>query len=261
MTLIHPTAIIDKSAEIDPTVEIGPNVIIEGPVRIGRGTKIMANAFISGNTEIGQDNVIHIGAIIGHTPQHLQYKGGNSGVKVGDRNTFREYATVHRAYLPGQFTAIGNDNFFMVNSHVGHDSYVGNGVILANCGLLAGHAWVEDNANISGNTAIHQYTRIGTLSMIGGLSRVSKDVPPYMVFVGEGVCGINTVGLRRAGFDPATRENVKKAYKVLYRSGLNVPNAVKQLEEQFAEVPRVMQLVDFIRKSARGISKHSPTEE
>jgi UDP-N-acetylglucosamine acyltransferase len=261
LTLIHPTAIVDKAAEIDPTVEIGPNVIIEGPVRIGPRTKIMANAYLSGHTEIGADNIIHIGAVVGHTPQHLQYKGGDSGVKIGDRNTIREYVTIHRAYLPGQYTTLGNDNFLMATSHVGHDTRVGNRLILANCSLLAGHTWVEDNANISGNVAIHQYVRIGKLAMIGGLSRVSKDVPPFMVFVGDAVCGINTVGLRRAGFDPPTRDKVKQAYKILYRSGLNVPNAVKELEESFPDVAPVKQLIEFIRNSARGISKHASTEE
>ena len=260
--MIHPTAIIDAAAQLDSTVEIGPHVIIEGPVQIGARTRVMANAHLSGRTVIGEDNEIHIGAVIGHTPQHLAYKGGDSGVRIGNRNIFREYVTIHRAYHPGQETVLGDGNFLMAMSHVAHDSFVGNNVILANGCLLAGHTHVEDNANLSGNVAVHQYVRIGRMAMIGGVSKVIKDVPPFMMVDGISlVHGLNTVGLRRAGYDLPTRKQIKEAYRILYRSGLNVPQAVERLEAEFAGVAPVEEIVAFIRKSVRGISRHAPTRE
>ncbi|MGI8905141.1 MAG: acyl-ACP--UDP-N-acetylglucosamine O-acyltransferase [Candidatus Sumerlaeaceae bacterium] len=262
MPQIHPTAIIDRSAEIDSSAEIGPHVIIDGPVRIGARTRILANAHLSGRTIIGEDNEIHMGAIIGHAPQHLAYKGGDSGVRIGNHNVIREYVTIHRAYHPGQETVLGDNNFLMALSHVAHDATVQNNVIMANGSLLAGHTHVEDSANISGNVAVHQYVRIGRLAMIGGLSKVIKDVPPFMMVDGISLIhGLNTVGLRRAGYDLLTRKQIKEAYRILYRSGLNVPQAVERLETEYPGVAPVQELVDFIRKSVRGISRHAPIHE
>jgi UDP-N-acetylglucosamine acyltransferase len=219
----------------------------------------MANSHLSGRTTIGQNNQLHIGVVIGHTPQHLAYKGGDSGVRIGNGNIFREYVTIHRGYHPGQDTVIGDNNFLMAMSHVAHDAVVGNNVILANGALLAGHTHVEDNANLSGNVAVHQFVRIGRLAMIGGLSKVIKDVPPFMMVDGVSlVHGLNTVGLRRAGYDITTRKQIKEAYRILYRSGLNVPQAVERLEAEFGDVAPVQELVTFIRKSVRGISRHAP---
>jgi UDP-N-acetylglucosamine acyltransferase len=222
----------------------------------------MANSHISGRTSIGENNQIHIGVVIGHTPQHLAYKGGDSGVRIGSGNIFREYVTIHRGYHPGQETVIGDNNFLMAMSHVAHDSVVGNHVIMANGSLLAGHTHVDDNANISGNVAVHQFVRIGRLAMIGGLSKVIKDVPPFMMVDGVSlVHGLNTVGLRRAGYDVATRKQIKEAYRVLYRSGLNVPQAVERLEAEFGDVAPVQELLGFIRKSVRGICRHAPVRD
>ncbi len=258
--LIHPTAIIDPQAELDPTVEVGPHVIIEGPVCIGPRTRIMANAYISGNTRIGSDNIIHIGCVIGHTPQHLGYKGAPTGVRIGDGNEFREYVTVHRAAEEGHDTTIGNRCYFMGLSHVAHDVTVGNEVIVANGALLAGHVRVEDKVFISGNVGVHQFCAIGELAMIGGLSKIVKDVPPYMLVDGQSqVCGINVVGLRRAGFDPQTREKIRQAFKILYRSGLNVSDAVSRLESEFPDCEPVQKIVAFIRSSKRGIASHTPS--
>jgi UDP-N-acetylglucosamine acyltransferase len=259
---IHPTAIIDSAADLDPTVEVGPFVIIEGPVRVGARTRIMASAHLSGRSIIGEDNEIHMGAVIGHAPQHLAYKGAPSGVRIGNGNIFREYVTVHRGYHEGQDTVIGDKCFFMAMSHVGHDSTVGSNVIMANGALLAGHTQVDDFANISGNVGVHQYVRIGRLTMIGGLSRVVKDVPPFMIVAANSlVHGLNTVGLRRAGYDLQTRKQIKDAYRILYRSGLNVPQAVERLESEYAGVEPVQLLVNFIRNSVRGISRHAPVHE
>lgn len=261
MTLIHPTAIISPEAQIDPTVQVGPYTIIEGPVVIGANTRIMNNVHISGKTVLGPDNEIHMGCVLGHLPQHKSYKNEDSGLVIGRGNVIREYVSIHRAYHPGESTVIGDENFFMGFSHVAHDCKVGNNTVLANGALLAGHSSVEDGANISGNVAVHQFVRIGTLAMIGGLARVSKDVPPFMLVEGNStVRGINSVGLRRAGFDVQERNEVKQAYRVLYRSGLNVPQAMEQLRQTAETSAPVRQLADFIQASVRGICRHAPME-
>lgn len=258
MSLIHPTAIIDPVAELDSTVAVGPYVIIEGRVSIGSGTRLLPHAHISGRVSIGRDNVIHTGAVIGAPPQHLAYKGADSGVVIGDGNVLREYVTIHRAYHEGHDTVLGNRNFLMAMSHVAHDCRLGDSIIMANGCLLGGHVQVEDNANLSGNVAVHQYVRIGRLAMVGGVTKVTKDVPPFMLVDRNSlVHGLNTVGLRRAGLDLGTRSRVKEAYRRLYRSGLNVPQAVEQLEAEMAEVAPVAEMVRFIRSSVRGICRHA----
>jgi UDP-N-acetylglucosamine acyltransferase len=257
-SLIHPSAIVDKSAEIDPTVEIGPHVIIEGGVKIGRGTKILANAYICRNTVIGEDNSIHMGVIVGHEPQHLGYRGQPTGVIIGDKNIIREYVTIHRAYYENTNTVIGDSNFFMATSHVAHDCRVGSNVVIGNGSLLAGHTEVQDRVTISGNVAIHQFVRIGRLAMIGGLSKIVKDIPPFMMVDGQSeLCGINVIGLRRNGLAAQQRDQVKSAYKIIYRSGLSVSNAVKELRSRFGDSPEINEIVLFIEGSVRGISKHS----
>ncbi|MBX7246567.1 MAG: acyl-ACP--UDP-N-acetylglucosamine O-acyltransferase [Candidatus Sumerlaeaceae bacterium] len=262
MSPIHPTAIVDPAAQIDPSVEIGPHVIIEGPVKIGPRTRVMANSYLCGDTQIGADNLLHIGVVIGAEPQHLSYKGEPSGVRIGDRNVFREYVTIHRAYHAGHFTTVGDGNFIMANCHIGHDCTLGNDNVMANGSLLGGHVIIENRVVMSGNVGVHQFARIGQLSMIGGLARISKDIPPFML-VGDdsAICGLNTIGLRRGGFDAETREKIKQAYKILYRSNLNVPVAVARIEEELADCKPVMELVEFIRKSPRGISRHTRHEQ
>ncbi|MGC8740605.1 MAG: acyl-ACP--UDP-N-acetylglucosamine O-acyltransferase [Candidatus Sumerlaeaceae bacterium] len=258
MTFIHPTAIVDSKAELDPSVEVGPHVIIEGPVRIGARTRILANAYLCGDTQIGSDNVIHMGCVIGHTPQHLGYRGAPTGVRIGNANEFREYVTIHRAAEEGHYTTIGDRCYFMGLSHVAHDVIVGNEVIVANGALLAGHVRVEDKVFISGNVGVHQFCAIGELAMIGGLSKIVKDIPPFMLVDGQSVvCGINVVGLRRAGFDAQARENIQQAYRILYRSGLSVSEAVARLASQFPECEPIQKLVSFIRNSKRGIASHT----
>ncbi len=259
MSQIHPSAIISPDAQIDSSVEIGPFTIIEGPVKIGAGTRILSNVHISGATVIGENNEIHMGAIIGHLPQHKNYKNADSGLIIGNGNVIREYASIHRAYHPGENTLIGDDNFLMGFSHIAHDCKVGNRIVLANGALLAGHAYVEDGANISGNVAVHQFVRVGALAMIGGLARVSKDVPPFMLVEGNStVRGINAVGIRRAGFNLEQRNKVKDAYRTLYRKGLNVPQAMDALEEDARNYEAVAQMLTFIRNSVRGICRHAP---
>ncbi len=246
----HPTAIVDPAARIDEDVKVGPYVVIEGPVRIASGTVIMAHAYICGNTEIGHDNQIHIGAVIGHVPQHQGYKPCVSYTRIGDRNVIREYVTIHRSWQEGESTIIGDDNFLMA-----HDCKIGNRVVIANGALLGGHVQVEDKAFLSGNTVFHQYVRIGRLAMISGLTGIGKDVPPYCIAVGRSeICGVNVVGLRRAGIPPEHRSQIQKAYKILYRSGLNTKNALKEIEAM-NPCEEVGWFVEFIRNSKRGICR------
>ena len=173
---IHPTAIIDPRAEVDPSAEIGPYVVIDGPVRVGTGTRVLARAYLTGATVIGRDNVIHAGAVIGDAPQLIGFGGGPTPLRIGDRNVIRENCEVHRASTADGATLIGDDNFLMSHCHVGHDSRIGNRVIVATGAMLGGHVEVADQVFISGNCVVHQFVRIGRLALLRGLSRTSRDV-------------------------------------------------------------------------------------
>lgn len=255
---VHPTAIVDKKAELDD-VEIGPYAIVEAGAKLGKGTKVLAHAYIAGATTIGRDCQIHIGAVIGHIPQHLEFRGAKSYLKVGDRNIFREYSSVHRGLKDGSSTVIGDDNFLMGFSHIAHDCQIGNKVVICNGALVAGHAVIEDKAFVSGNAAIHQFVKIGTLVMIGGLARVIKDVPPYMLVEGDSeVCSLNVVGIRRSSLNEKARVQIKQAYKLLYRSDLNVSQALEAIQKLGDLTDEVKHIIEFIKSSERGICKHRP---
>jgi len=256
---IHETAIVSPEAEIDDTVAVGPGAIIEGPCRIGAGTIIGPRAYIGPHTTIGRDNQIHIGAVIGHVPQDYHYQGGVTECRIGDRNTIREYAQIHRSSQEGAATVVGSDCFLMACSHVGHDCRVGDHVIMANGVLLAGHVTLSDRVFLSGNVVVHQFVRVGTLVMVGGGSRTIQDVPPYMMLVGNNtIVSINTVGLTRAGFDADARRRVKRAYKLLYRSGLTFPQALDRIEADLGESPEIRDLLAFCRAdSQRGLARHA----
>jgi UDP-N-acetylglucosamine acyltransferase len=250
----HPTAIIDPKAQIDEDVVIGPYCIIESAVQIGSGTEIMAHSYICSHSEIGRNNSIHMGVVLGHLPQHLGYKKCASYTRIGERNVIREYVTIHRSWQEGKATEIGNDNFLMAMSHVGHDSWIGNNVVMANGALLGGHVTVEDRAFLSGHSVFHQYIRVGRLAMVSGLSGSSKDIPPFCIALGRSqVSGINVVGLRRAGIGQETRTLIKKAFRILYRSGLNVSHAVETIEKEIPPCDEISYFVKFIRESKRGI--------
>ena len=196
---VHPTAIVDRRAEIDPAAEIGPYVVIEGPVRIGAGTRVMAHAFLTGDTHLGADNVIHPGAIVGHEPQDLAYRGAATGLRIGDRNVVREHAEIHRATQEGTVTVVGSDNYLMSHAHIAHNCLLGDHTIVCSGALVAGHAVLEDQAFVSGNCVVHQHVRIGRLAILRGLSRTSRDVPPFSIMDGtHTVRGVNRIGLRRA---------------------------------------------------------------
>lgn len=251
----HPTAIISKLAKIDPTVEIGPYAIIEDDVTLKKNVKVYSHAYISSGTEIGEDTQVHMGAVIGHTPQDVAFEGKKSYTKIGKRNIIREYVTIHRGTKEDTSTVIGDDNFLMAISHVGHNCVLGNNVVLANGVLLAGYVNVEDLVFISGNVVVHQFCNIGKLSMIGGFSGVNKDVPPYMTVRGPSkIRSTNLVGLRRAGFKNNIIKEIREAFKLLYKSGLNTKQALERIEK-LSPGEEVMHLVEFVRNSKRGICK------
>ncbi len=256
MVAIHPTAVVDPEAEIAPDVEIGPYTVIEGPVRIGRGTKIWPHAYLVAPLEIGEEAQIHVGAVLGHLHQAIREPQAG-GVRIGDRTVIREYATVHRASQEGAWTAIGSDTLLMGFSHVAHDCAVGNRVVIANGTLIAGHVTIEDRAILSGHVAVHQFVRIGTLAMIGGLARVNKDVPPYFLVKGDSeVWAINAVGLKRAGFSEEVRSKIREAYRLFYRAGLNTTQALKAIQAMKEAPSEVQHLVRFVQESRRGICRH-----
>lgn len=253
---IHPTAIVDKDAEIAGDVEVGPYVTIGSDVKIGNGVRILANSHIMKYTEIGEGTVIHMGSVLGDVPQDIAFQDKKTFLKIGKHNIIREYVTVHRGTKEGTSTVIGDNNFLMVACHVGHNCVIGNNVVIANGALLAGYVSVEDSAFISGNVVVHQFCNIGTLSIIGGFSGANKDVPPYMSVRGPSVVwSINLVGLRRAKFDRKAIREIKEAYNILYHSKLNTHEAVAEILKTNPG-KEVMHLVDFIKKSKRGICKY-----
>jgi len=262
MSNIHPTAIIGNDVSLGPDNEIGPYVIIEDDVQIGTQNRIMAGAHICQGTNIGHKNEIHMRAIVGHAPQDLAYKNEPTFTKIGNANVIREFVTIHRGTKKDSATLIGDHNFLMAYCHVAHNCEIGNHVIMVNQASLTGYCIVEDNAFISGMTGFHQFSRIGRLALVSALSACNKDIPPFMMVGGRPgvVLGTNVVGMRRAGLSADTREEIKQAYKLLYRSGLNVSQALKTIRLNFKS-PEVSHLVKFIEDSKRGIVDGAIGEE
>ena len=234
--------------------QIGPHVVIEDGVKLGSHNVIRASSYLCEGTEIGSHNEIHMGAIIGHAPQDLSYKGAKTRTQIGDRNQIREYVTIHRGTKPDTATVIGNENFIMAYCHIAHNCELGNQIIMVNQASLTGYCKVEDQVLLSGMTGFHQFTRIGRLSLVSALSACNKDIPPYFIAAGRPaiVLGLNVVGLRRAGIAEPARNEIKKAYKYLYRSGLTVTHALEKIKAELPS-PEVQHLVRFIESSERGI--------
>lgn len=253
-TKIHPTAIVSPKAELGAGVEIGPHAIIEDGVTIGDRCKIGPMVHIQGATEMGPDNVIHTSATIGFPPQYIGFKGEPTRCVIGARNVFREYVSIHRALDMEHVTRIGDDCFLMGSAHVAHDCQVGNGVILANGALLAGHVSVGDKSFISGNAAVHQFCRIGRLVMIGGLGRVTQDAPPFTLITGyhARVHGLNTVGIRRAGFGVPVRAELKRLLHEIYRTDVTRTEALAAIDVE-ALTAEGRELVEFFKASKRGV--------
>jgi len=254
-TRIHPTAVIDASTDLGAEVRVGPYAIIEEGCVIEDYTEVRAHAVICKGTLIGPKNQIGYGAIIGAEPQDYGYKGGPSRVEIGSGNRIREYVTIHRASKPEGATSVGNDNFIMGGVHLGHDVQIGNSVILANNTLLSGYVEVGDGAFLGGATIVHQFTRIGRLAITRGGTRLGKDVPPYFMAVATNqVSGVNRIGLRRAGFSHEARRAIQAAYELIYRSDLNVTQALAELKAKF-HFPEIAALIEFIGESKRGICR------
>jgi UDP-N-acetylglucosamine acyltransferase len=256
---IHSTAIVSPKAEIDEGVVIGAFCMIADGVRIQRGTKLISNVIIEGETVIGENCTIYPFTSIGLPPQDLKYKGEKTGVKIGNNNTIREYITVHRASIGGDgITTIGDNNFLMAYVHIAHDCKIGSHIVMANAATLGGHVVIEDYAVIGGVTAIHQFTRIGAYTMVGGFSGVPQDIPPYTIASGSRakLFGLNTIGLKRHGFPDSKINDLKKAYKILFREKRTLNDAIKKIQEELPYSDEMKHLIEFIQqKNTRGICR------
>ncbi len=251
--MIHPTAIIHPQATLHPTVRVGPYAVVDADVEIGPDCLVGPHVYLTGHTTIGRGNQFHAGCVIGDAPQDLKYKGEPTKLRIGEQNVFREHFTVHRSTHPEQSTIVGSNNFLMANAHLGHNCVVGNHVIIANGALLAGHAVVQDRAFVSGNCLVHQFARVGSLAMMRGGAAVSKDLPPFCVAVGENtICGLNTVGLRRAGFAAGERLELKRLYHDVFRAGANLRAAIDRAQEKF-EGPAARAMLEFMSAAKRGV--------
>lgn len=257
--MIHPTVIIDSKAEIGGGVEIGPYCVIEKGVSIGEETKIGPHVVIREGTQIGKQCQISQFASIGEAPQSVAYKGEKTSLLIGDRNIIREFTTLHRGTIKGGGkTVIGNENFLMAYSHVAHDCQIGEQVIMANGATLAGHIVIEDRAIIGGLVAIHQFCRVGAYAIIGGVSGILLDIPPYTIAQGAParLFGLNTVGLKRANFSEETKRALKKAYRIIFRSGLALEKAIETVRgDEISKTQEVQHLLQFIQRSKRGITR------
>jgi UDP-N-acetylglucosamine acyltransferase len=255
---VHPTALVDRHAELDSSAEIGPFVVVGPKVRIGARTRVGAHSVIEGDTTIGTDNHLFQFSAIGAIPQDLKYAGEPTRLVIGDGNQIREFATVHVGTAHGGgITRVGNRCLLMANTHVAHDVQLGDNCILANSSALAGHVVVEDHVIFGGLSAVHQFTRIGRLAFVSGGAMVTQDVPPYVTVQGDRaeVVGINTVGLTRAHFDSDQQARVRSCFKILYRSKLGFREAVAHVRAEHGGHPEVDHLVAFLEGSERGIAR------
>lgn len=252
---IHPTAIVERGAELGSGVVIGPYSYIGPRVVLGDGTRVGLHAIIEGRTTIGPRCQIHHGAAIGNIPQDLKFRGVPTFVQIGQETTIREYATIHAATEEGESTIVGDRVLLMAYAHIAHNCRIGSQVILANAVNLAGHVRVDDCAILGGLTPVHQFVSIGAHSFIGGGSRVPQDVPPYVKAAGNPLraCGLNSVGMERRGIPAEVRLELKRAYRILYRSQLNVSQALDRILHDLKPYPEVHEFVEFVRSSERGI--------
>lgn len=254
MPEIHPSAYIHPNAKLADDVIIGPHAFVDADVTIGAGTRLLHGAHVGRWTRLGENNVLYPGAVVGHDPQDVSYKGEEAWTEIGDGNIIREGVTIHRGNHANTVTRVGNNNFFMVNSHIAHNCIIGNNVILVNGALLAGHVEVGDRVIISGNCQVHQFVRIGAFAMMRGGSGAAKDIPPFCINDGlNWIRAINAIGLKRNGFDARRVRAVKEAFKVIFRSELPLAKALSTVENELEVTSDVRQMLDFIRTSKRGI--------
>ena len=254
---IHETAVIYPGARLGRDVEVGPYSVIGENVFVGDGTKIGSHVVIEGWTTIGKECQIHHGACVGNAPQDLKFKGEKTFVYIGDNTVIREFVTINRATGEGEETRIGSNCLLMGTVHIAHNCVVGNNVVISNHAGLAGHVTVEDRAIISGLTGVHQFVKIGRNAMVGGASKVVQDVPPFVIADGRParVCGLNSVGIARAGLSEDVRKNLKRAYRMLYRSGMKLSDAIVAMEQELDSSEPVDHLLRFLRNVNRGICR------
>lgn len=252
---IHPTAAVDPNASLGSAVDIGPYAVIEADVVIGDGCRIGAHTVIKHHTRLGPENAVHEHAVLGGTPQHLSFTPCTSYVQIGARNVIREGVTVHRALDEGAATCIGDDNYLMAYAHVAHDCRIGHSVLIANNVMLGGHVEVGDRAFVSGGAGIHQFCRVGRLAMVGFNSKVTQDCLPFVITDGvpARARGLNAVGLKRAGIAPEDRQALRRAYRLLLRTGLGLEDALQRLRE--SDCALVIELAAFVEGSTRGIGR------
>lgn len=253
---IHPSAVIGPEVDLAHDVQVGPFAILEGPVKIGAGTIIEGHACLTGPIEVGRDNLIGHGAILGKSPQHRGYRGERTLLRIGDGNQIREHVTIHRGTAQGRGeTVVGDRNMLMVGAHLGHDVNVGNDCTLVNGTLLAGHCDLQDGCILSGYAAVQQRVRIGRLAMLGGLGSTTKDIPPFILQQGYNcVTGLNLVGLRRAGVPSSTIDALRVSFRILYKEGRTQSSALERIEADFGTIPEVAEFLSFIRSSVTGIN-------
>lgn len=254
---IHKTAHIHPNAKLGKDVMVGPGAVIGENVVIGDGTKIGANVVIGGWTTIGKNNDIYPNACIGLEPQDLKFAGEKSYCTIGDNNSIRESVTIHRATGEGEETRIGSNCLFQACTHIAHNCVIGNNVILSNFAGVAGHVVLEDRVIIGGLAGVHQFVKIGRNVMVGAMSKVVQDIPPFIIADGQPakVIGLNSVGLSRAGISAEVRSNLKKAFRIIYRSGLSLEKAIEEMEIQLDSSEEVEHMLRFLRNAERGIAR------
>jgi UDP-N-acetylglucosamine acyltransferase len=255
--MVHPSAVIHPKAQIGSGCEIGPYCVIGEHVALGDDCKLHSHIVIDGHTRVGRKNVIFPFASIGLQTQDLKWKGGVTRTEIGDGNTFREHVTIHSATGEGEVTRVGSHNHILAYCHIAHNCLLGNNIIMSNVATLAGHVMVEDFVVIGGLAAVHQFCRIGKMAIVGGCSKVVQDVPPFMLADGNQAetRTVNKVGMERNGISEEAQAAMKSAYKILFREGLTIPNALAKIERELPPLPEVQCLTQFVRTSERGISK------
>lgn len=253
---IAPTARIDPAASIAPGARIGEFCVVESDVAIGRDCVLEPYVYVKRWTTLGEGNAISAGTVLGTDPLDKNFTGKRSYLRIGNGNTIREHYTISRGTEPESVTEIGDGNYIMTSGHIAHNCKIGSNTVICSCALVAGYVEIEDHAFVSGGVVIHQFSKIGKLAMIGGNTRVNRDVPPFFLYTGFNVepNGLNLVGLKRAGLDAAAIAALKKAYRLLYRSGLKLEEALRRIESEIS-TPETLHLVSFIRRSERGISR------
>jgi UDP-N-acetylglucosamine acyltransferase len=257
MARIHETALIADGAQIADDAMIGPYCTVSSEAKIGSGTELVSHVVIEGNTTLGAGNRVSPFAVLGGRTQDLKFQGGSPGVRIGDNNTIREYVTINSATNDGDFTTVGSNCLIMAYTHIAHCCHIGNKVIIANACQIAGHVTIEDRATIEGLVGIVQFLRVGTMAFVGGVSKISKDMPPYMIAHGDPleVRGFNRVGMERKGIDEAGRKAIKQAYRILYRQEQPLSAALDKLANDVDQTPEVKHLLDFFRSSDKGVTR------